>query len=579
MGIPSYFSYIIRNHANIIRNNYKMKNVVLHSLYMDCNSIIYDAIRGGDKSPNMDGSKALTEDQIIQTVIRKIDEYVRSIHPTNVLFIAFDGVAPLAKMNQQRNRRFKTGFLSRLDFSGEIVATKGPRVGQESTSDFNTALITPGTKFMEKLSSRINAEFIGREYLYGVNRLVISASDEEGEGEHKMFEYIRSNAQKGENIAVYGLDSDLIMLSLIHRFYCNNIFIFREAPEFSKSLIPKEHEIKPNELLFLDCDLLGLSILKEMGISLAHDEKTRANRICDYIFICFLLGNDFLPHFPALNIRTHGNYTLLDVYKAHIGKFNDRFLVSVDPIEVNWNWVKLYLSILSQNERQNIAKELAERDKTEAKLLGGGNRASLDEDGLQTSFENIPILYRGEEKYIRPNEMGWEERYYERAFGSNNTNAHVTTKSDRKNVCENYIEGLEWVYRYYVEGCCDWRWKYDGHYAPLLNDIISYIPDTPKSVIKPSKCNEPFHSKTQLLYVIPPWNHDEIFGVKNRTVNKIKDANPDFFQNKEAEGLDFQWMFCRYFWESHVKLPHIDVNTLNTWNQEFVQSLKRTGKA
>ena len=41
MGIPAYFSYIIKNHSKIIKTIYSLNEV--HNLYMDCNSIIYDA--------------------------------------------------------------------------------------------------------------------------------------------------------------------------------------------------------------------------------------------------------------------------------------------------------------------------------------------------------------------------------------------------------------------------------------------------------------------------------------------------------------------------------------------------------
>lgn len=553
MGIPSYFSYIIRNHANIIRNRNKMREVALNSLYMDCNSIIYDSIRS-------DSMSAVSDDGIIQMVIQKIDAYVRTIKPTNVLYIAFDGVAPLAKMNQQRTRRYKTGYLSSLDFSSEQITQKDPA----KKAEFNTALITPGTAFMRKLSEAVNTTFMGSEYTYGVSRLVVSASDEEGEGEHKMFQYIRDHVQPNETVAVYGLDSDLIMLSLIHSFYCKNIFIFREAPEFAKSVLPKDAKILPNELLFIDTRLLGLSILKEMGVSLASDEKTMANRINDYIFMCFLLGNDFLPHFPGLNIRTHANHTLLEFYRIHIGAYPDRFLVSISPPTINWNWVKLFISKLSLLERTKIAEELVEREKMEKRVLSTSKTAT-EEDRKQT-FENTPILYRGEERYIAPNEMGWESRYYERAFGS------ALTSSEIQRVCVNYLQGLEWVFRYYIEGCCDWRWKYDGHYAPLLSDLVSHIPNKTTSLLRPSTKGA-FHPNTQLLYVIPPWNHDEVFGTSNSRIQKIKKVNAGLFREKSE--LTFQWMFCRYFWESHAKLPEVDLRTMETWNEEFVPKSKK----
>ena len=44
MGIPSYFSHLIKNHPSIIKK-YIKDILKVDNLYLDCNSIIYDAYR------------------------------------------------------------------------------------------------------------------------------------------------------------------------------------------------------------------------------------------------------------------------------------------------------------------------------------------------------------------------------------------------------------------------------------------------------------------------------------------------------------------------------------------------------
>ena len=116
MGIPSYFSYIIKNYSNIIRNKKSLieNKIVMTDLYMDCNSIIYDAVYSLEKN-NSTIAKNLIEPTIINNVIKKIDDYIRFIKPTSTVFITFDGVAPVAKMEQQRTRRYKSAHMSKIN--------------------------------------------------------------------------------------------------------------------------------------------------------------------------------------------------------------------------------------------------------------------------------------------------------------------------------------------------------------------------------------------------------------------------------------------------------------------------------
>ena len=79
------------------------KQIPIDNLYLDCNSIIYDVYNQLDVS-NLSEKLVIT---IIKQVIKKIEDYILTINPQKTVIIAFDGVAPVAKLNQQRERRYK----------------------------------------------------------------------------------------------------------------------------------------------------------------------------------------------------------------------------------------------------------------------------------------------------------------------------------------------------------------------------------------------------------------------------------------------------------------------------------------
>ena len=115
--------------------------------------------------------------------------------------------------------------------------------------------------------------------------------------------------------------------------------------------------------------------------------------------------------------------------------------------------------------------------------------------------------------------------HYSTDISSARTDVHLTHSSRvvdssvKKQICLNYLEGLEWTFKYYTEGCPNWKWKYHYNYPPLLADLAAH---NPKNVYFVNAVCNPCTEKEQLNYVMP--------------------------QNKE---MSFEWAWCKYFWESH----------------------------
>ena len=525
MGIPSYFSYIIKNYSNIIRSLKDVLNQDIHHLFMDCNSIVYDAFRGIEDAENMNIYQL--EELLIELVLNKIEEYLILIKPKKTAYIAFDGVAPLAKMEQQRSRRYKN--------SGG------------KTSGWSTSNITPGTEFMKKLSKKLNKKFEIYKNEAIQAKIIVSTSEEPGEGEHKLFQYIRDFPEKhiDKNTVIYGLDADLIMLSINHLPITNQIYLFRETPHFIQSI---SNDLEPNATYLLDIPELAKIITLNMNNGLELTTMQQKNRVYDYIFICFFLGNDFMPHFPSINIRTGGIDKMINAYKATIGSTDENL---TDGKKIYWKNVRKLVQYLSELEHDNIKQEMKSRDRKEKMYIPN----ETPEDKLK-KFESIPIYERQTEKYINPFKSGWEERYYKCLFDME------ITEERKKQICVNYLEGLEWTMKYYTSGCSDWRWCYKYNYPPLLKDLIHYVPYFDTEYIGKNS-STPVSPLVQLCYVLP---RQSLTLLPNKLYNALITEHNEWYN----ANCDFVWAYCKYFWESHVELPEIDIQEL----EHFVNNSK-----
>jgi len=125
------------------------------NLYIDMNGIIHPACH----SESVVGrNSSITEEEMFQNITLYVDRLVLAVRPRKLLFLAIDGVAPRAKMNQQRARRFRSAQEIREEREMELECRRRVFEGEDveiednAVSKFDRNTITPGTTFMSNLS-------------------------------------------------------------------------------------------------------------------------------------------------------------------------------------------------------------------------------------------------------------------------------------------------------------------------------------------------------------------------------------------------------------------------------------------
>ena len=109
MGIPLYFRYLINNYDNIVSNNNQIKQI--DNLFLDLNCAIHYCCRDILKNITYDVKmKNKIEEKMINNIIDYIEILVKYSNPQKLLFITIDGVAPKAKMNQQRMMTYENAY-------------------------------------------------------------------------------------------------------------------------------------------------------------------------------------------------------------------------------------------------------------------------------------------------------------------------------------------------------------------------------------------------------------------------------------------------------------------------------------
>ncbi len=463
MGIPRYFRYITGKFDQLTIKTDDTK-VKIENLYFDMNCMIHPCVRKVMQNyPNLVKDYNTLEDtpdfqnnpdlitQFEVKIYKEIDEYLDKLiniaGPTNLIYLAIDGVAPRAKMEQQRIRRYRTVKQKKME---KIIYEKH---GVNKT-DFDTNCITPGTIFMYKLSEHLKIYVKNKSQESNIP-IVLDDSQNKGEGEHKIVQYIKQFTKNNTN-CIYGLDADLIMLSLC---LDSEIYLLRETVHFGK--------VYTDQFLYFDIKNLGNqlydTISKKINENLEEPlELERQNIINDYVCLCFMIGNDFLPHLNGVDISTN---TINDLLKTYIEIYQVRMKPLTDKSQINFIFLRQILTYLYYNENVYLPKYQNKLDNFRPRLEYQNN--------MELEIEKIrfyPIFNKN--RYFKFTDQGWIDRYYKYYFNICNISKNSDFITD---ICNNYIDGLQWNIKYYIDSCPSYSWYYKYPAAPCLRELCKHL--------------------------------------------------------------------------------------------------------
>jgi 5'-3' exonuclease len=585
MGVPGFFSWLLKNKnklgsKNIINDNIqKVKYLMLDTncLLHPCVNNIIQKYKLGEIIIN--NNKSIRE-ELEELIWKKIEDYILDIinrvNPENLL-IAIDGVAPMGKILQQRQRRYKYLYDSKIKLDSNVInnikCIKYDNGIELPEIPISSIELTPGTDYMERIHKKM--EEFTKKLSKKIN-IVYSSYHEEGEGEHKILQYIKnnSNIKPSDVIVIYGLDADLLFLSL-GVGYNHNLYIMREVQIFNNKEVNLDDEINYN---YVEIKQLH-NLIKNLGISTN-----------DFIILCYLIGNDFIPGLLTTDVKKGGLDKIFSAYDNLLNK------LKIDRLDENRN-IKSNLVIKERDNNEYIINEviLIELFKeilwTERHIWKNINREYINRNNSEhdhkdkysinyeninsNNFEEIKIKQIKKEKekisnmnnfklgisnntnFVEKIEFNSDLEYYSYYLGIEciNIDKLIILK-----MVKDYITTIQWCINYYLKDCKSWSWGYSYMISPLIKDIIKYYPKKIEIIEKKRELNP----VEQLILAIPPNTYKYV--IEKDIIEKIQNEKKIGYMFPESFDIDVNKEMI--YWKCQVKIPMVEYN-------EYIKAIKK----
>ncbi|XP_011311873.1 5'-3' exoribonuclease 2 homolog [Fopius arisanus] len=665
MGVPAFFRWLSRKYPSVIVECIEQKKtsidgvaipinssdpnpngVEFDNLYLDMNGIIHPCTHPEDKPAPK------TEDEMMEAIFECIDRLFAIVRPRKILYMAIDGVAPRAKMNQQRSRRFRASKetsekIFEMNRIRSELQSKGAYLPPEKPKEehFDSNCITPGTPFMARLSACLHYyihERLNNDPGWEGIKVILSDANVPGEGEHKIMDFIRRQRAQPDHDpntqhVLCGADADLIMLGLAT--HEPNFTIIREEfkpnkprpcdicgqlghemkdctgaePDASKDDVAFGSEC---QFIFVRLNVLREYLERELQMPNLPFKYDFERAIDDWVFMCFFVGNDFLPHLPSLEIREGAIDRLVNLYKKTVYKTGG-FLT--DSGDVNLDRVQLILSdlgdmedeIFKRRQQNELAFKQREKNKKrrldaisnfkpkwiptgqfapnaiggevkpvqnaryeayQMRMMGRNFSTSASERKLQTtdagSALQAMLVPEGADRGVKRKSDAaeeeeddqahdevrlWEDGFKDRYYESK-FDVSIDNLEFRNNVALQYVRGLCWVLRYYYQGCASWKWYFPYHYAPFASDFINIGGLSTEF----ERDTVPFRPLEQLMGVFPAASSRHVPKPWAKLMSDPRSTIIDFYPEDFKIDLNGK----KFAWQGVALLPFVDETRL-----------------
>lgn len=568
MGVPGFFLWLMKKYKNDgfvfqkekldPKNNYEQFNDVnsIDYFLIDANCLVHPVcFKTLADNPDLLSIEKL-EHKMLNNICEYLEKIIKYTNPKKGVYIAIDGIAPAAKIKQQRSRRFKS--IADKNLWDKIKIKHNKPLGNY----WNNNAVTPGTIFMEKLHQKLLvwAKTLDIPIIY-------SSCFTPAEGEHKLLQFIRTNQKnkKEHSYVIYGLDADLIFLALSTE--SDKIYLLREANELNNK---ESKEI----LNYISIKIMRQSIVNTITKYILNtSEKLEINEIKiygfdnldsirivnDFIFMCYFLGNDFLPHIPSLDIHQTGIESLIISWVQTLIEIvlennqieyllNDKkSLCGKTLSKINNNFLSKFIKKLSLEEETILRENFANKGKRWFCHKSDPYDKEISRiENLQFKI-NDPILLGSD----NPND--WRFRYYNHYWGVDKEELEEFSQK----LVIHYLTGIKWVTQYYFDKCPSWEWYYPFDHPPFISDITKYLNKFNINKVK-FELGEPLKPYMQLLSVLPPQSSyllpDSISKLMTNPKSSLiylypKEFDQDFINKKK-------------YWMAIPKLPPLDIKLI-----------------